>query len=461
MSRHPENFESFLKNSRDPGASAFRQVYQFAALAYAGCRLNSWCYSTKGKKLHYGFSEYPDELSGLFSLGRHLDFLGEHLDQVDPFLLSDSLDMMWIAEFDRSELTAEHPQPSLVFVLGPVFTSASSPAVITEKLRGLELSIESRLRLENLLHDIPVLSEGTFRQYARMLHFALTGDLAGEESLHLERANLRPEEESGEVTYEELRGGGVSLSRIMMTESQILSIIRSGISDPDRLSAARDIMAPADYTNGDALKNMKYELTAFCVRASAAAAEGGLPARSARTAELQFIRMISACRKLTELQDLFVRIVSELTEDVRRVRENPALSEPTLLAMEYIRANLTEPLTLSMIAGYTGYTEYYLSRRFHDEAGMRISEYISRERIAMAKELLTKTAVPIQEISDLLQFNSRSYFGQVFRRFTGQSPQEYRREATGGQERETAEDAVQQLTLPQDEGKGIRQETEG
>lgn len=427
MFRRPADYESFLQNSRDTSVDARVNIMRFAGLAYAGSRLNSWCYSTEEKKLYFGFSEYPDELSAIFMNGKHLDYLSEHRDRNVPFLLSDSMDMLWIAEFDRTGLEETGSLPTLVYVLGPVFTSGTSPAVVTEKLRQLEFSLAQRRKIENILHDIPVMAEGTFNQYARMLHFALYGELA-DDSFHLDRTRLNEEEpDENKITYEDLRGDRTSLSRILMTEAGLLSIIRSGKYDAARIKMLREAIVPADYTNGDSLMNAKYDLTSFCSRAVQAAIEGGLPIRIAKTVELQFIKMVAACRKLTEIRDLSTLLIKELTDRVKQVNENPALSESTLLIQDYIQANLTTPLTLEVLARQFGYTEYYLSRKFNEETGMRISDYLNRERIEYAKNLLTNTKKPVQEICDLLQYSNHSYFGQVFKKMTGQSPQEYRR----------------------------------
>ena len=421
MVKRPENFENFLKTSR-LGNNEKINVMRFAGLAYAGCRLNSWCYSIKGKKLFFGFSEYPKELANIFSFGKHLDYLAVHNDQIEPFLLSDSLGLMWIAEFDRS---SNDQDPSLVYVLGPVFTAGSSPIVVREKLADLDFSLKDRRKIEAILDDIPVLAEGTLTQYARMLHFALTGELA-EESFTMKKAVISAEIPEKEVTYEQLRGDRTALSRVMLYESQMMNMISSGHVDEERLRSLQEAVMPADYTDGDVLMNAKYDLTAFCARAVDTAIEAGLPARAAKTIELRFIKRTVAAHKITELQGLSSLLVQHLSDEVRKVRENPNFSEPTLLVMEYISTNLTHTIDLKKLAKHVGYTEYYLSRKFHDETGMRISDYINLQRIEYAKDLLLNTKLTVTAISELLQYTSLSYFGKIFKEKTGTSPQDYR-----------------------------------
>ena len=211
-----------------------------------------------------------------------------------------------------------------------------------------------------------------------------------------------------------------------MNEAELLSCIRNGQIDPARINCLKDSIEPADYTDGDPLQNAKYALTSFASRASMTAIEAGLPVRISRTIELQFIRMLSKCRKLTEVSDLFSMLLLEYGLRVHQCKENPELSESTLPVQDYIRSNLTNPISLADLAKRFGYTEYYLSRKFNQETGVRISDYLHGERIEYAKNLLLNTDVSIQEISQILQYGNFSYFGQLFRKLTGQTPQEYR-----------------------------------
>ena len=51
-----------------------------------------------------------------------------------------------------------------------------------------------------------------------------------------------------------------------------------------------------------------------------------------------------------------------------------------------------------------------------------------QERIAAAKQLLASTDQTISQIASLLSFCDQSYFTLVFRRQTGTTPGEYRRQ---------------------------------
>ena len=59
---------------------------------------------------------------------------------------------------------------------------------------------------------------------------------------------------------------------------------------------------------------------------------------------------------------------------------------------------------------------------------MTLSDYIVGARISRAKELLNQTDRSITEILYSVGFNSPEHFSRTFRRLTGMSPRQYRKE---------------------------------
>lgn len=67
-------------------------------------------------------------------------------------------------------------------------------------------------------------------------------------------------------------------------------------------------------------------------------------------------------------------------------------------------------------------------RCFKQYMGMTPMQYITAIRINKAKELLKNTDYSIQEISSLSGYDNPLYFSRIFRKQTGRSPSDYRRE---------------------------------
>lgn len=97
-------------------------------------------------------------------------------------------------------------------------------------------------------------------------------------------------------------------------------------------------------------------------------------------------------------------------------------------AMRYIKSNLGQSLTLSIVAEQVGLSAHYLCRLFPEEKGVSFQEYIKQQRMEMAARLLRSTSLRIYEIACQVGVPSYRYFSSVFREYAGLSPTEYRRQ---------------------------------
>jgi AraC family transcriptional activator of pobA len=71
----------------------------------------------------------------------------------------------------------------------------------------------------------------------------------------------------------------------------------------------------------------------------------------------------------------------------------------------------------------------YLSRHIKEETGQNATDWIDRHVILDAQAQLLSTKNTIQKISESLGFPSQSFFGKYFKRVTGQSPKEFRKQS--------------------------------
>lgn len=69
----------------------------------------------------------------------------------------------------------------------------------------------------------------------------------------------------------------------------------------------------------------------------------------------------------------------------------------------------------------------YLSDLFHKIEGITIQQYIRKEKIRLAENMLRYSDYEVKEIANYLSFCSQSYFGNIFRQQTGMTPARYRK----------------------------------
>lgn len=93
---------------------------------------------------------------------------------------------------------------------------------------------------------------------------------------------------------------------------------------------------------------------------------------------------------------------------------------------EYVRANLSAPIRLAQLAGVAGMSSSHFSRAFRTAYGEPPYRYVTRLRIAAARELLETTGETIADISVHVRFATQSRFTTVFRSWTGVTPHVYR-----------------------------------
>jgi AraC-like DNA-binding protein len=95
-------------------------------------------------------------------------------------------------------------------------------------------------------------------------------------------------------------------------------------------------------------------------------------------------------------------------------------------AKNYIAAHYGEKLRLEDVAAKVHLSPCYLSKLFKQETEETIGEYITRVRIAKAKELLLEGDQKLIEIAGDIGYDSPSHFSRTFKRYEGVSPSEYR-----------------------------------
>ena len=107
-----------------------------------------------------------------------------------------------------------------------------------------------------------------------------------------------------------------------------------------------------------------------------------------------------------------------------------AVEKKLQVALEYIKQNLDEKLTLDSIAKQVNLSKYYLCRLFTKYLDISPHQYIIQKRIDKSKRLLKQElSLQIVEIAFDCGFASHSHFNRQFNKNVGISPRDYRNAA--------------------------------
>jgi AraC-like DNA-binding protein len=109
------------------------------------------------------------------------------------------------------------------------------------------------------------------------------------------------------------------------------------------------------------------------------------------------------------------RMVSSLTRQIdnfiRQVEEHPE-----------------KPVNVNLQAQLLGLTPRALENSFKARKGTTVIIYVQQQRLLKAKKLIASTNTSISEIALEVGYTDHSYFSRIFKRATGQTPNEYRRD---------------------------------
>ncbi|MBR2432227.1 MAG: helix-turn-helix transcriptional regulator [Clostridia bacterium] len=123
---------------------------------------------------------------------------------------------------------------------------------------------------------------------------------------------------------------------------------------------------------------------------------------------------------------LLVRIarLSEKSTD----QESGAEKSCSEKAVEYVRENYTNKVTLTDAAKFCSVSSEHLSRCFKKQTGVGFNEYLCLFRLNKAEAMLiNQPGVSVADIAYRCGFNDSNYFSNLFKKVYGMSPTEKKR----------------------------------
>ncbi len=136
---------------------------------------------------------------------------------------------------------------------------------------------------------------------------------------------------------------------------------------------------------------------------------------------------IQKCATLKELAEL----LRSKSDAFLKIIDTKTPESPVILSIrDFIHKNVArENLSVKEIGEYVHLTSTYVCTVFRNETGSTLNQYITRVRMEQAKEFLSDTDLSISEISAKVGYSDGNYFGKSFKKYTGQTPSEYREKA--------------------------------
>jgi len=157
--------------------------------------------------------------------------------------------------------------------------------------------------------------------------------------------------------------------------------------------------------------------------------------------------LLQGLRRPSEANQLFVdHMMLALTAHVAQAYGGLHVTEPARgglapwqvrRACERLASDLSGKLTLQEIAAELDLSVGYFSRAFRTSIGLPPHQWLLRQRVSVAKQLMAVRDLSLVEIAISAGFANQSHFTRAFSALVGVSPGQWRREAFGAPESET------------------------
>jgi AraC family transcriptional activator FtrA len=94
--------------------------------------------------------------------------------------------------------------------------------------------------------------------------------------------------------------------------------------------------------------------------------------------------------------------------------------------LDWARQRLDKPLAVGALAARAAMSERTFLRRFQESVGISPIEWLQRERMYRARELLESANVTLNDVAEQCGYRSLETFRTAFKRIVGTSPAAYR-----------------------------------
>jgi len=209
-------------------------------------------------------------------------------------------------------------------------------------------------------------------------------------------------------------------------EQTIMNIVRKGDT-----AALNEWLKAAPAVRGgllaaEQLRQLKNTFIVTATLASRAAIRGGLDIDDAFTLSDSYIQKCELMNTTDQIMNLQYNMVLDFTRRVERIRLGKHPSKLVTDVANYIQHHLSDSITAEDIAKDLYLSRPYLSRKFIEEAGVSLTDFILKEKTEEAKRLLRYSDKSLTAIGSYLGFSSQSHFSRVFKKYAGITPSDYR-----------------------------------
>jgi AraC family transcriptional regulator len=146
-------------------------------------------------------------------------------------------------------------------------------------------------------------------------------------------------------------------------------------------------------------------------------------------AEMLSMRTLGKCRRVANMTRLFATYLAE--KYIVAAAEKPDFYSGLPIwqlrkVEDYVREHLGEEISVERLAQLAELSPFHFSRVFKQATGMSPHQFVTRERITHAQQLIRETSRSLIEIALEVGYANPSHFAKVFGKVAGVTPTEFR-----------------------------------
>jgi len=127
-------------------------------------------------------------------------------------------------------------------------------------------------------------------------------------------------------------------------------------------------------------------------------------------------------------QKLTERCINDI-EQIKKSRETSSVKKELIdMIINAVNENIFNPnLSVTFLANQIHLSVNYLRSIFKESTGESLANYITQKKLNLIYDLLVNSDLSLSDISDKLGFSNKNYFFTFFKKHTGMTPSEYRK----------------------------------
>lgn len=308
-------------------------------------------------------------------------------------------------------------------LIGPTTQVQVTRAFTREILRTIGEPANRADELFNYLRVIPSYPLRNFLQILCTFDYFFNGEKISVGELLMDDLDADPLDMSRAAVQED---ASAILHNTYELEQQLLACVEHGSVEAIQQLIQAPPAGRAGALAADALRQQKNLFTCSTTLVTRSAIRGGVDHETAFMLSDLYIQKAELLTLPSAVTALMAKMVLDFTQRVAACKCGDDNHRIIRSARNYIMKHIDENITGEQLARALVTERTYLCRTFKAHAGIGVNHFITKTKLDEAKRLMASTNKSVAEISELLGFSSQSYFQNVFKRFEGITPKEYR-----------------------------------